>query len=272
VLEVCTDATAERASSREGLPELSLIMACYDEEEVIPYTIPQLVEAFEQAGHRLELVACDNGSSDRTAEILKGFVAAGLPVVYHRVEVNEGYGNGVIKSLPACRAPWIGMIPADGQVDAEDVARLFDAVKYTDGWVIGKVRRRFRMDGLIRKVVSIGYNGLVWCLWPRLGTIDVNGTPKIIHREVLDRLDPQSKEWFLDPELMIKAHYLGVRVLEMNVFARMRGNGLSHVRSSTCLEFIKGLLAYRFGRALGRWRRALVESGGRGAARAVRTG
>ena len=47
-------------TERSRAPEISLIMPCYNEEEVIVYTIPQLVEAFENAGHRLELVACDN--------------------------------------------------------------------------------------------------------------------------------------------------------------------------------------------------------------------
>jgi hypothetical protein len=54
---------------------------------------------------------------------------------------------------------------------------------------------------------------------------------------------------------MIKAHYLGVRVLEMNVFARMRGAGLSHVRASTCVEFFTNLISYRFGSALSEWRK-----------------
>ncbi len=244
-------------------PELSLIMPCYNEQDAIPYTIPQLVEAFERAGHRLELVACDNGSRDRTGEIIRQFVAKGLPVVYHRVEPNEGYGNGILKSVPVCTAPWIGVIPADGQVDGEDVARLFEAIKHTDGRVLGKVRRRFRLDGLTRKIVSVLYNGFVWVLWPRLGSIDVNGTPKIVHRDVVAAMDLQSKDWFFDPELMIKAHYLGVRVLEMNVFARMRSNGLSHVRASACVEFFVNLVRYRFGGALTAWRSRRPEIGAR---------
>jgi glycosyltransferase involved in cell wall biosynthesis len=246
--------SASRAAGAQ--PEVSFIMPCYNEQEVIPYTIPQLCDAFAKAGHKLELVACDNGSSDRTGELIHEFVAKGLPVVHHRVEPNEGYGNGVLKTIAVCSAPWIGIIPADGQVDAEDVARLFDAVKHTDGKVIGKVRRRFRMDGPLRKIVSVIYNALVFCLWPNLGSIDINGSPKIIHRDVLRRLDLESKQWFLDPEMMVKAHYLGVRVLEMNVFARMRGNGLSHVRASTCWEFFTKLIAFRFGPKLARWRKS----------------
>ncbi|CAN5590429.1 glycosyltransferase family 2 protein [soil metagenome] len=236
-------------------PEISLIVPCYNEQDVLPYTIPQLVHAFAEDGHRLELVACDNGSTDRTGEIISRFVAEGLPIVHHRVEKNEGYGNGILQSIPVCSAPWIGVIPADGQVDAEDAARLFKILKQTDGRVLGKVRRRFRMDGLSRKVVSVLYNGFVWVLWPGIGSIDVNGLPKIIHRDVIAALDLESKDWFLDPEIMIKAHYLGVRVLEMNVFARMRSNGLSHVRPSACVEFLVNLLRFRFGGALTEWRK-----------------
>lgn len=247
-------------SAPRAAPELSLIVPCYNEQAVIGYTIPQLAEAFEKAGHRLEIIGCDNGSSDRTGEILRELAARGLPVVPHRVEPNEGYGNGVLRSIPLCRAPWIGIIPADGQVDAEDVARLFEAVKHCDGPVIGKVRRRFRMDGPVRKVVSVAYNGLVWLLWPRLGSIDINGSPKILPREALLAMELQSKQWFLDPEIMIKGHYLGLRVLEMNVFARMRGNGLSHVRSSTCWEFLVKLLRFRFGGALSAWRRGQAQA------------
>jgi glycosyltransferase involved in cell wall biosynthesis len=238
-----------------GASEISLIMPCYNEQDVIPYTIPQLIQAFERAGHRLELVACDNGSTDRTGEVIRSLAAQGVPLVYHRVEQNQGYGNGILKSIPVCSAPWIGIIAADGQVDAEDVARLFDVVKHTDGRIVAKVRRRFRMDGAMRKIVSILYNGFVWVLWPHLGSIDVNGTPKIIHRDVLAAMKLESKDWFLDPEMLIKAHYLGVRVLEMNVFARMRSHGLSHVRPSACFEFARHLLRYRFGRGLTAWRK-----------------
>lgn len=227
-------------------PDLSLIVPCYNEEAIIGYTLPRLHTAFAKAGYRLEIVAVDNGSRDRTGEII-GELATQIPgVVLHRVEVNEGYGNGIIKGLSRCSAPWIGIIPADGQVDAEDVVRLYEAVLTTNGKVLGKVRRRFRMDGLWRKVVSTVYNLFFRLLWPQLESIDINGVPKLLPKHVILAMDLQSKGWLLDPEIMIKAHYMGIRVLELNVFARMRGNGVSHVRVTTCWEFIHYLLKFRF--------------------------
>ncbi|MGH7504050.1 MAG: glycosyltransferase family 2 protein [Longimicrobiales bacterium] len=241
-----------------GVPDLSLVMPCYNEEESVGLTIRRLVAAFDEAGYGLELIAVDNGSKDRTSEILAQ-VAAELPAVRpQRVAVNQGYGFGILSGIPHARAKWVGFIPADGQVDAEDVVRLYEAAAESNGNVVAKARRRFRMDGITRKIVSILYNVLIRTLWPKLDSLDVNGTPKILPRDALLAMRLESKGWFLDPEIMIKAHYMGLRVLEYNVFARMRGNGMSHVRASTCWEFLRNLVAFRFSPAMGAWRREVA--------------
>ena len=229
-------------------------MPCYNEEESVGLTARRLLAAFDAAGIRLELIAVDNGSSDRTGEIIHELARAHVGVRSHRVEVNQGYGHGLLSGVPLCRAPWVGFIPADGQVDAADVVQLYEAAAESNGNVVAKVRRRFRMDGLRRKLVSITYNLLVRMLWPRLDSLDVNGTPKILPREALLAMRLQSTGWFLDPEIMIKAHYMGLRVLEFNAFARMRGRGVSHVRAETCWEFLRSLLVYRFSGRMAAWR------------------
>ena len=236
-------------------PDLSLILPCYNEEEAIVFTIPELANAFEKAGHQLEIVAVDNGSKDGTSDVIRQLVEKGFPVVHHRVDTNQGYGFGLLSGIPYASGHWVGFIPADGQCDPEDVVRLYEAARHVKSWVLAKVRRRFRMDGFRRKVVSVSYNLFVKTLWPRLDSIDVNGTPKMVRREVLQTMALSSKNWLFDPEMMIKAHYLGVRVLEFNAFARMRGTGLSNVRASTCFEFFKHLIKMRFSGRMGRWRK-----------------
>jgi len=235
-------------------------MPCYNEEAIVSQTIKRVLSAFERADISLELIAVDNGSRDRTGELISELMATHPNVRTHRVEVNEGYGNGILAGLPLCSAPWIGVIPADGQVDAEDAVRLFEDAVASGDLVIAKARRRFRMDGFSRKFVSIGYNVFFRLLWPGVESLDINGLPKIMPREVMRRMALTSRRWFLDPEIMIKAHYLGVRVLEYNVFARMRGSGLSHVKAITCWEFFRSLLRYRFSSELSQWRKAQASS------------
>lgn len=249
------DTSHSRPTSSERAPDLSLIMPCYNEEDVIGYTIPRLCRAFAQAGYRLELVACDNGSQDRTGEILETLTAQGLPILTHRVERNEGYGNGVLASIPHCTAPWIGIIPADGQVDAEDVVRVYESASRSNGRVLAKVYRRFRLDGPSRAVVSFAYNLFMRLLWPRLGLSDVNGSPKMMHASVIRAMDLRSKDWLLDPEMMIKAQVMGLKIIEMNVFARMREHGMSKVEATTVFTFVRKLLRFRFGPEMQTWRR-----------------
>lgn len=251
-------ANAAREGSERPAVDVSFVMPCYNEQDSVGYTIPRLATAFAEAGYRLQLVAVDNGSRDRTGEELARLAREYPSVEPTRVEQNRGYGFGVLHGLPLCRAPWIGIIPADGQVDAEDVVRLYEAARTTTGWTVAKVRRRFRLDGLLRKVVSVSYNLLARVLWPRLQSIDLNGSPKLLPADLLHRLDLRSHDWLLDPEILIKAHYLGARVLEFNVFGRMRGNGLSHVRVSTCVAFFAALIRLRFSRELPTWRRGVA--------------
>ncbi len=251
----------ERPDEPNGTPDVSFVMPCYNEEALVGQTVRRFVTAFSRAGHDVELIAVDNGSGDRTGEILRqlaGELGCVRPV---RVEVNAGYGNGILSGIPHARAAWVGIVPADGQVDAEDAVRLYEDAVACGQPVLAKARRRFRMDGLTRKFVSIAYNAFFRMLFPGVASLDINGLPKLLPRDVLARMQLTSRQWLLDPEIMIKAHYMGIRVLEYNVFARARGNGLSHVRASTCWEFFTKLLKFRFSGELRDWRRA----SGRGA-------
>jgi hypothetical protein len=82
----------------------------------------------------------------------------------------------------------------------------------------------------MQQSLSIIYNFFVRALWPRLESLDINGSPKLLPREIITGMGLKCKDWLLDPEIMIKAHYMGIRILELNAFSRMRGNGVSHVR------------------------------------------
>ncbi len=237
-------------------PDISFVMPCYNEEAIVGYTVKKLFSAFEKAGFWLELVAVDNGSRDRTGQILGRLAEEHRTIISHRIAVNQGYGNGILAGIPLCTAPWVGFIPADGQVDAEDAVRLYEAAVAANQPVLAKVRRLFRMDGVRRKIVSTAYNLFFRLLWPALASLDINGTPKILPRDILGVMQLASKDWFLDAEIMIKAHALRIRVIEFNVFARMRGGGRSHVHATTCWEFFRNLLSYRFA---SEWKRELLE-------------
>jgi len=236
----------------EERPELSLAVPCYNEADSIRNTAQRLTEAFRVRGIALELVLVDNGSSDATGSIIDEMIADGMPVVKEVVVRNEGYGNGVLRGLARCTGELVGFICADGQVEAHDVVKLYEVAAHSTAPKLVKVRRRFRMDGFKRKIVSIVFNVVANVVYGGLRSIDINGNPKIFPHSYLPRMALTSKDWFLDAEVMIKAKRLGLSVFEMNVIAQMREEGVSHVRSSTIWEFVRNLLRWRVSRRAGR--------------------
>lgn len=229
-----------------SIPDLTLIVPCYNEADVIRNTAQRLFRAFREREVNLELVLVDNGSKDETGAIIDRMIAEGLPIIKETVIVNQGYGNGILQGLKHCHGKFVGFLCADGQVEANDVGKVYEIAANTRSPHLVKVRRRFRMDGLTRKFVSVFYNLLTTTLFWGLGSIDINGNPKIFPREYLEPMKLQSKDWFLDAEVMIKAKQLGLKVYEINVIAQMREGGKSNVRTSTIREFLVNLFKYRF--------------------------
>ena len=227
-------------------PVLSLVLPCFNEEDAIRAVATELATSFEKAGTSLELVLVDNGSTDRTGAILDELVSAGLPVTKVTVAVNAGYGNGILRGYEASRGAYVGHLCADGQIDPADVLRVFRLVEgRTDA--IAKVTRRARVDGWRRIVVSAGYNAVMTACFGRLGTRDINASPKILSRARFLEMRLASMDWFIDPEMLLKAKRMGLAVIEAEVTSGRRKGGVSKVRLSAIVEFVRNIAACRIG-------------------------
>lgn len=246
------------ASNVTYAPEVSLVLPCYNEEACIGETAPAVVDAFAEEGIRLELVLVDNGSHDRTGEIIDELMAEGLPITKVTITENRGYGNGIRAGLDVCSAPIIGFMCADGQVAPIDVVRSYKLMEGRGERVLCKVRRRFRQDSWKRKIVSVIYNGLMLIAYGGLGAIDINGSPKFFSRKHYQRMWLSSDDWFLDPEIMIKTKEVGLRVIEIDVEGYARNGGASNVKRNTIVEFLRNIWSYRFGSAIKPWRTQLA--------------
>jgi glycosyltransferase involved in cell wall biosynthesis len=234
--------------------ELSLVISCYNEEACLEFTVPPLISTFEEAGVGLEVVLVDNGSRDRTSEVIDGLIARGLPIVKATVPVNRGFGLGALTGLGVSRGRYVGYLCADGQVAPESVLLIYRALRAAGPYSLAKARRRFRQDSWVRRIVSIGYNGLMLALFPGVPSLDVNGNPKIMPAEVARIMELSSTDWFLDAEIMLKARHLRLMVLEIDVPGYLRKAGRSNVRMRTVLEFARNIARHRLGGSWNEWR------------------
>ncbi|MDD5499602.1 MAG: glycosyltransferase family 2 protein, partial [Candidatus Nanoarchaeia archaeon] len=108
-----------------------------------------------------------------------------------------------------------------------------------------KITRIERTESLLRIIQSMIYNLLVKLLFG-VDSKDMNGCPKIFKKEAYEKLNPESKDWFLDAEIMIKLKKNNLKFGEISVVSKDREGGKSSVSLLTGFEFLKNIFKYRF--------------------------
>lgn len=115
---------ARRRSTQSGEPpECSIVIPCYDEEDSIEQTIAQLDSALSNQV-RFEMIVVNDGSRDRSAEVLGKMEPRykRLRVIHH--SVNRGYGAALKTGIRAANAPLIAITDADGTYPNERLPEL----------------------------------------------------------------------------------------------------------------------------------------------------
>lgn len=230
-------------------PELSVVTLCYKAEEaIIPFS-KKLKEVVSSLTDSYEIVLVGNykeGSIDRTKEIVET-IAKEDPVFKTVCKPKEGMmGWDMRTGLDMTKGEIICVIDGDGQFPVESIAECYNRMK-TGKFGLVKTYREQRHDGFQRKFISNAYNLIFSILYPSLKAKDVNSKPKMFTREVFEKMDLTSDDWFIDAEMMIKINRMKVKFDEFPTeFSELEGR-LSFVNFSTIFEFIRNFFKYKIG-------------------------
>lgn len=226
-------------------PVVSLVVPAYNEQDCIASVLTELYSVLEQSGISFELVAIQNGSSDRTGEILEQLAGQYRHLRVLEIPVNQGFGYGVIQGLKECSGQIVGYMPGDGQIPPQTVPALVEKMK-SEGAHIGKGCRVVRNDGWMRKIVTVVYNAFTRMLF-HLPTTDVNSNPKLMTVVAYRAIQPRSHDFFIDPEILLKASKLGLKFCEVEMVSPKRDQGRSKLKVFRVgLKFAMNLLTARF--------------------------
>ncbi|MET0153253.1 MAG: glycosyltransferase family 2 protein [Candidatus Binatia bacterium] len=210
----------------EPQPVVSIVLPCLNEEEGVGRCVDEIREALGEAGIAGEVIVCDNGSTDRSAEIAEQH---GARVVR---EPERGYGNAYRTGFGQARGRIFVMGDADGTYDFRLIPRFVGLIE-RDGFefVTGTRYGGATLANMPWTHRLFGNPALTRLLNLVFGSryTDVYSGFRAFTREAYERMRPLSPGMEYNLELAIGARLLALRTEEVPIALGMR-RGASKLR------------------------------------------
>ncbi len=234
---------------------LSIVIPAYNEESGITDIVQRVLavkDDLKQVGvGELELVVVDDGSRDRTAEIVKSL--EGVTLIQH--SKNKGYGAALKTGFTQSKGELIGFLDADGTYPPEYFPQLCSLALDGSELVIGsRMAGAESMMPLTRRVGNLFFAGLL-TLMGRQKVSDSASGMRVFKREILERIYPLPDGLNLTPVMSTRAIHEGVSMAEVPIpySERVGRSKLSVVRDGTLFlqSMVWTVLTYNPVRILG---------------------
>ena len=197
----------------EGLrPDVTVLLPALNEEN----TIAEVIERVLALPLRSEVIVIDDGSSDRTPEILLNYKDR---VRIIRNEERAGKGNAIRKALPYATGSVVIIQDADLEYRPEEIPRLVQPILEGKSNVVFGTRFSHGLPkrmALPNKVVNVL---LAWTVRLLFGTrlSDEATCYKAIRTELLKRMNLKCERFEFCPEVTAKSLRLKEGILEVPV-------------------------------------------------------
>ncbi len=131
--------------------KLSVVIPVYNEEENLERLFERLMPVMSSLGREYEVILVDDGSTDKSLDILLKHTGQGVKVV----ELTRNYGQhaAVFAGFDNADGDIIITMDADLQNPPEEIPRLVETMEQGNYEVVGTVRRA-RKDSIFRKIPS----------------------------------------------------------------------------------------------------------------------
>jgi len=201
---------------------ISVVIPVYNEEKNLPLLMDRLEAALRPMGRPYEVIFVDDGSRDRSLEILRNFVGRnGVRVV----ELTRNYGqhSAIMSGFSVVRGSIVVTLDADLQNPPEEIPGLVRAMEDGNYEVVGTVRV-MRRDSLFRTIPSRLVNAMTRKI-TGVRMTDWGCMLRAYRREVVDRMVESQEYSTFIPAL---ATLYAKRMTEIPVAHAERHGGISN--------------------------------------------
>jgi polyisoprenyl-phosphate glycosyltransferase len=164
--EAWSDHESELREELPVLPRVGIVVPCFNEEDVLPETAQRLsilLQGLMASGHVTEdsqVVFVDDGSRDRTWELIETLASADPRIGGIKLSRNRGHQNALLAGLYTCEADVLLSVDADLQDDIQVIPEMLQAYERGAQIVYG-VRKDRSTDGFLKRATAQGFYRLM---------------------------------------------------------------------------------------------------------------
>jgi len=195
------------------MPELSVVIPCYNERE----TIRSIVDRVLATGYDMEVVIVDDGSTDGTRELLPELKDPRIQVYFQ--PHNMGKGAALQRGFKEAKGSYVVIQDADLEYDPADYgvlveplrAGLCDVVygsRYATGWRGKSPFWHYLVNWFITTFGNLVND---------LDLTDMESCYKCFRRELIQSIPLKSNRFGFEPEVTAKLSRRGVRIHEVPI-------------------------------------------------------
>lgn len=220
-------------------PLISIVMPALNEENNISFAVQNTLKAFEDFNIDGEVIVVNDGSTDRTAEIVAQLIKTDsrVRIIHHKTP--QGIGFSFWDGVDNTACEFVSMFPGDNENDPWEILQYLKLLDHVDMVIPFAFNRQAR--SIWRNILSFTYRFIINTTF-LVNFNYTNGT--VLYRtSVLKELDYRSSSFFFQTDILIRAVKRGYLFAEVPYRLGFRKTGTSKAVSfPSFLRVAKGYL------------------------------
>lgn len=219
--------------------ELSIIMPALNEEENIQVAINNTLNALEDYKINGEIIVVNDGSTDKTEELLDNIIKRDNRVGIIKHTIPQGIGASFWDGVDNAKGDIVTWIPGDNENDPWEIFRYYKLLEQVDMVIPFIFNKEVRP--LLRNTLSFIYRFIINTTFA-VNFNYTNGTV-LFRKSILKELDCRSHSFFFQTDILIRTVKKGYLFAEVPYRLGLRRDGISKaVNFPSLIRVIKGYL------------------------------
>jgi len=215
---------------------ISVVIPVYNEEESVELLESKIRAVLERLHQNYEIIFVDDGSTDRTFELLEQNHQQHPTTKIIKFRGNFGQSAAMAAGFEAARGEVVVAMDGDLQNDPNDIPRLLE--RLNEGYDVVAGWRRDRKDKLVMRKIPSRIANKIICSVTQVKLHDTGCSLKAFRREIIKKIKLYGELHRFIPAL---AKIEGARIAEMVVTHHERKYGVSKYNISRTFRVIMDL-------------------------------